>query len=67
MCIRDSINPDGFEAIVVIMSKTFTRELLGSSLNIFFEFSIFYFLVCNVFNLGFNISVNKSAIKFILT
>jgi hypothetical protein len=49
------------------MSKTFARELLGFSLNVSFEFSIFYFLVCNVFNLGFNINVNKSAIKLILT
>jgi hypothetical protein len=49
------------------MSKTFARELLGFSLNIFLEFSIFYFLVCNVLSLGFNINVNKSAIKFILT
>ena len=47
--------------------EALARELLGFSLNIFLEFSIFYFLVCNVFNLGFNINVNKSAIKFILT
>ena len=38
-----SINPDGFEAIVDITSKAFVKELLGFSLNIFLEFSIFIF------------------------